>query len=77
VVTVALLPGTAVATHVPDQSFKMDELFTSPNQATNSDFAFWGKYAFSAFSAAEVERVRWLDHERAWLDHSAEVLRMP
>jgi hypothetical protein len=48
-VTVALLPGTAAATHVPDQSFKLTELFTSPNQATNSDFAFWGNYAFSGY----------------------------
>ena len=53
-VTVALLPGTAVATHTPDQSFKMDELFTSPNQATNSDFAFWGKYAFSGYYTGDA-----------------------
>jgi hypothetical protein len=45
----ALIPGTAAATHVPDQSSKMDEIFTSPNQAINSDFAFWGKYAFAGF----------------------------
>jgi hypothetical protein len=30
----------AGATHIPDQSFKADEMFTSPNQATNSDLAF-------------------------------------
>jgi hypothetical protein len=54
VVTAGLLPGTAAATHVPDQSFKMDELFTSPNQAINSDFAFWGKYAFSGYYTGDA-----------------------
>jgi len=54
VVTVVLVPGTAAATHVPDQSFKMAELFTSPNQATNSDFAFWGKYAFSGYYTGDA-----------------------
>jgi hypothetical protein len=48
------VPGTAFATHVPDQSFKMDELFTSPNQATNSDFAFWGKHAFSGYYTGDA-----------------------
>jgi hypothetical protein len=54
VVTVGLLPGTAAATHVPDQSFKMDELFTSPNQSTNSDFAFWGNHAFSGYYTGDA-----------------------
>jgi hypothetical protein len=54
VVTAGLFPGTAAATHVPDQKFKMDELFTSPNQATNSDFAFWGKYAFSGYYTGDA-----------------------
>jgi hypothetical protein len=54
VVTVALMPGTAVATHTPDQSFKMGELFTSPNQSINSDFAFWGKWAFSGYYTADA-----------------------
>jgi hypothetical protein len=54
ILTAGLLPGTAAATHVPDQSFKMDELFTSPNQATNSDFAFWGKYAFSGYYTGDA-----------------------
>jgi len=54
VVTVGLLPGTAVATHTPDQSFKMDELFTSPNQSTNSDFAFWGNHAFSGYYTGDA-----------------------
>ena len=54
VVVLGLAPGTAFATHTPDQSFKMDELFTSPNQATNSDFAFWGKYAFSGYYTGDA-----------------------
>jgi hypothetical protein len=32
-----------------DPAFKMDKLFTSPNQATNSDLAFWGDYAFVGY----------------------------
>jgi hypothetical protein len=54
VLALALLPGTAAATHVPDQSFKMDELFTSPNQATNSDLAFWGKHAFVGYYTGDA-----------------------
>jgi hypothetical protein len=54
VVAVGLAPGTAAATHVSDQSFRMAELFTSPNQATNSDFAFWGKYAFSGYYTGDA-----------------------
>jgi hypothetical protein len=54
VVTIGLLPGTAAGTHLPDQSFKMDELFTSPNQATNSDFAFWGNHAFSGYYTGDA-----------------------
>jgi hypothetical protein len=54
VVTIGLLPGTAVATHVPDQSSKMDELFTSPNQATNSDLAFWGDHAFVGYYTGDA-----------------------
>jgi hypothetical protein len=44
-----LLAATAGATHNADQHFKMDEIFTSPNQATNSDLAFWGNHAFVGY----------------------------
>jgi hypothetical protein len=54
VVMLGLVPATAAATHVPDQSFKMTELFDSPNQATNSDFAFWGNYAFSGYYTGDA-----------------------
>jgi hypothetical protein len=39
----------AGATHVSDQRSKMNEIFTSPNQATNSDLAFWGNHAFVGY----------------------------
>jgi hypothetical protein len=48
-VALGLLVGTAGASHNADQHFKMDEVFTSPNAKTNSDFAFWGNHAFSGY----------------------------
>jgi hypothetical protein len=44
----------AGATHVPDQSFKMSEIFTSPNMATNSDLAFWGNHAFVGYYTGDT-----------------------
>jgi hypothetical protein len=44
----------ASATHIPDQSNKMFELFTSPNQATNSDLAFWGNHAFVGYYTGDA-----------------------
>jgi hypothetical protein len=44
-----VLAGPASGQVTADQSRKMDEIFTSPNQATNSDLAFWGKHAFVAY----------------------------
>jgi hypothetical protein len=49
-----LLAAAAGATHNADQHFKMDEIFTSPNQSTNSDFAFWGNYAFSGYYTGDA-----------------------
>jgi hypothetical protein len=54
VLTLALLPGAASATHLPDQSSNMDELFESPNQATNSDLAFWGDHAFVGYYTGDA-----------------------
>jgi hypothetical protein len=54
VLTLALLTGTAGATHLPDQSRNMAELFTSPNQATNSDLAFWGNHAFVGYFTGDA-----------------------
>jgi hypothetical protein len=39
----------ASADHNADNHFNMFEEFTSPNQATNSDLAFWGDYAFVGY----------------------------
>ncbi len=52
--TLGLLTGTAAATHVPDQSQGMAEIFTSPNQATNSDLAFWGDHAFVGYYTGDT-----------------------
>jgi hypothetical protein len=49
VVALGLLAGIAGAQPAADQAFKMKELFTSPNLATNSDFAFWGDHAFLGY----------------------------
>lgn len=49
-----VLTGVASAGHAPDQSFKMEELFTSPNQATNSDLAFWGNHAFVGYYTGDA-----------------------
>jgi hypothetical protein len=48
-VTLGLLAGIAGAQPVADQAKKMDEIFTSPNLATNSDLAFWGDHAFVGY----------------------------
>jgi len=48
-VALGLLAGTAGAQPAADSSFKMDLLFTSPNARINSDFAFWGNYAFAGY----------------------------
>jgi hypothetical protein len=37
-----------------DASSRMSRLFTSPNLATNSDFAFWGDHAFSGYYRSEA-----------------------
>jgi hypothetical protein len=44
----------AGATHVPDQSSKMSEIFTSPKPAIHSDFAFWGKHVFSGYYTGDT-----------------------
>ena len=44
----------AGATHVPDQKSKMSEIFVSPNQATNSDLAFWGNHAFVGYYTGDT-----------------------
>ena len=51
-VVVTLLVTGALAASAGAQtgtSFRMDEIFTSPNQSTNSDLAFWGNHAFVGY----------------------------
>jgi hypothetical protein len=49
IVALGVVASVAGAQAPGDQQFKMDEIFTSPNQATNSDLAFWGKHAFVGY----------------------------
>jgi hypothetical protein len=44
-----VVAGVAGAQAPGDQIKNMDEIFTSPNQATNSDLAFWGNHAFVGY----------------------------
>ena len=53
-VAFGVLAGPAFGQITVDQSRKMSEIFTSPNQATNSDFAFWGKHAFSGYYTGDT-----------------------
>ena len=48
-VALGLIAGAAGAQATADASEKMERLFTSPNQATNSDLAFWGDHAFVGY----------------------------
>jgi hypothetical protein len=47
VLGVLAVPASAQIT--VDQSKNASEIFTSPNQATNSDLAFWGNHAFIGY----------------------------
>jgi len=51
VLTMGLLTGTASAQTLDK---RMDRLFDSPNQAVNSDFAFWGDHAFSGYYTGDT-----------------------
>jgi hypothetical protein len=53
-VACGVLTGPAFAQITVDQSRKMSEIFTSPNQATNSDLAFWGKHAFVGYYTGDT-----------------------
>jgi hypothetical protein len=54
VLSLLVLPATAMATHRADQNRRMTEIFVSPNKATNSDLAFWGKYAFVGYYTGDA-----------------------
>ena len=55
-IATGLLAGTASAKPDadPNPRKKMAEIFTSPNMATNSDFAFWGNHAFSGYYTGDT-----------------------
>ena len=53
-VAFGVLAGPAFAQITVDQSRNMAEIFTSPNQATNSDLAFWGKHAFVGYYTGDT-----------------------
>jgi hypothetical protein len=53
-VSFGILAGPAFAQITVDQSRKMAEIFTSPNQATNSDLAFWGKHVFVGYYTGDT-----------------------
>jgi hypothetical protein len=52
--TALLVLGLASPAQAQDQSHRMSEVFTSPNQATNSDLAFWGKHAFVGYYTGDA-----------------------
>jgi len=49
-----VLTAGAGASHNGDQHFKAQEIFTSPNGATNSDLAFWGNHAFVGYYTGDA-----------------------
>jgi hypothetical protein len=55
-IATGLLAGTASAQPDadPNPRKKMSEIFTSPNMATNSDFAFWGNHVFSGYYTGDT-----------------------
>ncbi len=53
-VALGVIAGIAGAQPAGDQSKKTDEIFTSPNQASNSDLAFWGDHAFVGYYTGDT-----------------------
>jgi hypothetical protein len=54
IVALGVVAGIAGAQPAADQAKKMQEIFTSPNQATNSDLAFWGDHAFVGYYTGDT-----------------------
>ncbi len=54
VIAVGLLAGTVGAAPNPDARQRMNLLYTNPNNATNSDLAFWGNHAFIGYYTADA-----------------------
>ena len=53
-VAVGLLAGTVGAAPNPDARQRMNLLYTNPNNATNSDLAFWGNHAFIGYYTGDA-----------------------
>ena len=53
-VALGLVAGTAGARPDPDVRQRMDLLYTNPNNATNSDLAFWGNHAFIGYYTGDA-----------------------
>jgi hypothetical protein len=53
-VALGLLAGTAGAKPDRDARQRMDLLYTNPNNATNSDLAFWGNHAFIGYYTGDT-----------------------
>ena len=53
-VALGLVAGTAGARPDPDVRQRMDLLYTNPNNATNSDLAFWGNHAFIGYYTGDT-----------------------
>jgi hypothetical protein len=53
-VALGLLAGTAGARPDPDVRQRMNLLYTNPNNATNSDLAFWGNHAFIGYYTGDA-----------------------
>jgi hypothetical protein len=54
VIAVGLLAGTVGAAPNPDVRQRMNLLYTNPNNATNSDLAFWGDHAFIGYYTGDT-----------------------
>jgi hypothetical protein len=54
IVALGVVAGIAGAQPAGDQAKNMQEIFTSPNQATNSDLAFWGDHAFVGYYTGDT-----------------------
>src|ERR687893_2754719 len=52
--TAVAFGGLAAPAAPQDLSPRTSEIFTSPNQATNSDLAFWGDYAFVGYYTGDT-----------------------
>ena len=53
-IALGLLAGTVGAAPNPDARQRMNLLYTNPNEAINSDLAFWGNHAFIGYYTGDA-----------------------